>query len=454
MAFGRKKFSDEDNIKIWIDKRVEEAEDSKKLAYKRIFTKFNVKMKIGELSQRSKETNLANLNLLMRLCPSLDFEHLTAEDCDTIQEALYNKYSNKVTINMRKLALRKWLTCSSQDHLLEYIKIINSKGKKLHPEDMITSDERDALIDKSTNPRDKAIIALLYDSGCRIGELLSMRVKDVKFDENGARVTFPKGKTGERTIRVVFATSYLRLWLDNHEYKDDMDAPLFYSLKGEYINREKSFKEIGNPTNKKLTTLSDEGVRRRLKITGKNAGINRNIHPHLFRHTRASELANTLTEQQLKKHLGWTQSSNMAAIYVHMNDSDLDNAILKVSGIDVEETSTKLSSKVVKCPRCKDLNAPSTDYCTKCGMPLSQKAIEEMETDRLDKIEMKERLSLVERKIEIFNALEIFRKAGVLDEIPTAVEELMKGVASLDKEINSIADKKAKKNLTIRKDEP
>jgi integrase len=33
------------------------------------------------------------------------------------------------------------------------------------------------------NPRDKALISVLYESGCRIGEILSLKIRN-KFDNN------------------------------------------------------------------------------------------------------------------------------------------------------------------------------------------------------------------------------------------------------------------------------
>ena len=43
---------------------------------------------------------------------------------------------------------------------------------------------------------------MLYDSGCRIGELLTLRVKDIEYDDYGIRLTV-NGKTGVRRVRTV-----------------------------------------------------------------------------------------------------------------------------------------------------------------------------------------------------------------------------------------------------------
>ena len=67
---------------------------------------------------------------------------------------------------------------------------------------MITETELEKIVSVLNNARDKAIVYALYDSGCRIGELLTLRNKDVEFDEYGAILSVT-GKTGYRKVRVV-----------------------------------------------------------------------------------------------------------------------------------------------------------------------------------------------------------------------------------------------------------
>ena len=50
--------------------------------------------------------------------------------------------------------------------------------------------------------KDKAIITLLWDIGARIGEIGTLKIKHIKFDEYGAIVNI-KSKTGYRRVRNV-----------------------------------------------------------------------------------------------------------------------------------------------------------------------------------------------------------------------------------------------------------
>jgi hypothetical protein len=69
-----------------------------------------------------------------------------------------------------------------------------------------------------------------------------------------------------------------------------------------------------------------------IKVSNK-AGINKNLHPHLFRHSRATYMANFLTEAQMNAYFGWVQGSDMPAVYVHLSGRDIDDAVLKANGI-------------------------------------------------------------------------------------------------------------------------
>ncbi len=75
-----------------------------------------------------------------------------------------------------------------------------------------------------------------------------------------------------------------------------------------------------------------------IKISRK-AGINKKIHPHLFRHSRATYMANYLTEAQMNQYFGWVQGSGMPAVYVHLSGRDVDDAILKANGFTKPESS-------------------------------------------------------------------------------------------------------------------
>jgi len=96
---------------------------------------------------------------------------------------------------------------------------------------------------------------------------------------------------------------------------------------------------------------------------------------HNFRHSRATYLANHLTEAQMKEFFGWVQASDMASIYVHLSGRDVDKALFKVYGIQKEEKKEESQLNPKKCPRCQETNQFTNVFCNKCGMILDQDLI-------------------------------------------------------------------------------
>jgi len=79
---------------------------------------------------------------------------------------------------------------------------------------MLAQDEIQHVIDAAINKRDKALIALLWDIGARIGEIGNLRIKDVKYDDIGISILV-SGKTGQRRVRAVWSVITLKTGLKN-----------------------------------------------------------------------------------------------------------------------------------------------------------------------------------------------------------------------------------------------
>jgi integrase len=96
----------------------------------------------------------------------------------------------------------RWLR-NSEDYP-EEVKWIKARVKNSNPklpEELLTEDEIRRIVSAAENPRDKTLVLVLYETGCRIGELLSLRIKNIQFDEYGALLLL-SGKTGQRRVRV------------------------------------------------------------------------------------------------------------------------------------------------------------------------------------------------------------------------------------------------------------
>jgi len=239
------------------------------------------------------------------------FSKARKEDIVELIRKIEEKGYSEWTKHDFKVILRiffKWLRKTEDfPEEVRWIKVTTKRGIKL-PEELLTKEEIMKLVCAADHIRDKAFILTLYESGCRIGELLTLQIKHVQFDEYGA-VLLVNGKTGWRRVRVIMSAPKLYQWIENHPLKADPNAPLWIT--------------IGTNSRYKVWTYST--ARTVLKKLVEKAGIKKRVYPHLFRHSRATHLANHLTEAQMKQYFGWVQGSDMASIYVHLSGRDLDN---------------------------------------------------------------------------------------------------------------------------------
>ncbi len=306
-----------------------------------------------------------------------DFDKATADDLKDLVVMIdkTTKWADYTKLDMKVILKRfyKWL--SGDDEFPKKIKWLKPKlrasEKKLMPEDLLTQDDVKNMINNAGSVFRKAFIACLYESGCRITEFVSVKVKDVTFDDMGAVIRV-NGKTGQRRIRLVISVPYLSTWANNHPL-NDRESFLWVSM-----NRR--IKPVA------YERITEVGLRKLLQDTAKKAGVQKRVNPHSFRHARATHLATFLTEQELKVYLGWTAASKMAATYVHLSGKDIDNSILRANGIEVDMNGdTKPKMAVVNCTRCKTINPEGNKICQQCGTALDIKTAFNMD-DKLNRI--------------------------------------------------------------------
>lgn len=154
--------------------------------------------------------------------------------------------------------------------------------------------------------RDRAMLELLYASGLRVSELVSMKTEAANLQDGWVRVTGKGNK--ERMVPVhARALAAVRVYLAERERRfKNPAAELFLGRTGKKLSRIQFW--------------------RRLKELGVRAGIKQKLHPHLLRHTFATHLlqggADLRSVQEMLGHadLATTQ------IYTHLDASALKAA--------------------------------------------------------------------------------------------------------------------------------
>lgn len=289
----------------------------------------------------------------------------------------------KIFVRWIKLGSREFREVGNPSEI-KNVKLKKVKDK-IAREDLLTDDDVSKLLYAcSGNLRDQAFLSCHYEAGTRPGEILSLKIKHVKFDNNSAVIRVD-GKTGARQIRLITSIPYLAKWLDSHPTRDDQESPLWTIL-------EKN--NFGNP-------LTYAGARKLLERAQQKAGLEKRINLNRFRHSAATNCAKFMNEAQMRKRHGWTIYSKMPSRYVHLVDSDVDDALFSHLGLKKQKEKPKDIPQT--CTICNFPNSAKDDQCSKCGRALNLKTaldIEEKEKKSHDVIE--EQMKEMREELEDF----------------------------------------------------
>ena len=326
-------------------------DDSLSSGVKKAILDFVDDLTMDNLSKHRQYFYVTRLKLLGRIMGD-SFLHPTRQDIKTailkLKASKTRRNGNYAdsTMNGMYMTLKKFYRIYEDGKYMEsvsWLRLNWNPAKDKKPEDIVSMDELNKLLNACRNYRDRALISMLYDSGCRIGELLTLRVKDLEFGRYGLRLTV-KGKTGVRRVRVVGKSVALaQQYLHSKRYEPD---EFFFSM----------IREKG--------PMKWNDVNMMLYKVSRRAGIKRRIHPHLFRHTRATLLAKDLKQAPLESTMGWVHGSRMSRIYVNFNDEQVDDAILKVYGIEKQKDGEGNTIHYVPglCPSCGAENSSIDNY--------------------------------------------------------------------------------------------
>jgi len=220
----------------------------------------------------------------------------------------------------------------------------SEKCLKVTKKDLITPTEVKSLINAANCIRDEAFIMVLYESGARCGEMISMKIDSIEWDS--PTTIHIDGKTGERDVCIGEESQRLiKEWLKKHPKKDNPNSYLWVT--------------------EAAKILSPAAVSQMLKRTARRSGLKRKIWPHLFRHTRATELAKSMNPVLLCKQFGWKPHSRMPSVYLHLDTSDLkDDYANSIGEKKVEK------EKIASCPKCDKEVKLHQSVCLSCGQDL------------------------------------------------------------------------------------
>lgn len=165
---------------------------------------------------------------------------------------------------------------------------------------VLTKNEVKELLRTVKNKKSRLMLSLIYACGFRVSELVSLKVKDLNFEEGIGHVVQAKGKKD----RIFNIPSGLKKSLKKYakKQKEQGREYLFTGPKGK---------------------MSERNIQKILKKYVKKSEIKKDVHPHTLRHSFATHLLeNGVDIRKIQELLGHADLST-TQIYTHISNEEL-----------------------------------------------------------------------------------------------------------------------------------
>lgn len=154
------------------------------------------------------------------------------------------------------------------------------------PREPLSNMELEIVRDACENYRDKAIIELFYSTGCRLSEMVNLKISDIDFTSKEVHL-FGKGSKHRTSYLNAKAEYMLKKYFELERPKESISDSVFVIFRKPYNEMHK------------------ESIYARVKAIQKRSGIERSLFPHLLRHTMATDALNRgMNVAEVKEILG------------------------------------------------------------------------------------------------------------------------------------------------------
>lgn len=256
-----------------------------------------------------------DLNKFEEYYKNKDLLKITSKDIEKYIQTLSDLAPTTVSHNISSLK-------TFYSYFLKQVRISNNptdgiKSPKLgiHLPTYLTIDEVNKLLDievtDAFSSRNKAILELMYATGLRISEVISLEFKNIDYDECIIRVMGKGSK--ERIVPVNdYAIKYLKEYINNYRpelVKNEINNYIFLNNHGRMLTRQGIFKMIKN-----YAALKN---------------IKKTIGPHTLRHTFATHLLENGADLRVIQELLGHSDISTTQIYTHLTKEALHNEYKK-----------------------------------------------------------------------------------------------------------------------------
>lgn len=215
------------------------------------------------------------------------------------------------TISRRISALRTFYNYLLEKGLVKSNIFLNVKNPKLEKKlpnylNYTEIEELLASIDTKTDEglERRLLIEMFYSTGCRVGEMVNIKISDIDFNSKSIKVM---GKGSKE--RIVYYGDYASKYLEDYLKNKDKKGYLFTNKRGE-----------------KLTIEEVEYIVRDIM---KHISIKTHVTPHTLRHTFATHLLNNGADIRTVQELLGHANLSTTGIYTHVSSDRLKDVYFK-----------------------------------------------------------------------------------------------------------------------------
>jgi integrase/recombinase XerD len=229
---------------------------------------------------------------------------LTADDLERFKEQIAERYSEN-TMYSRVVAVNQYME-----------RMVHRPDLKIRPPRMViitkiplTENEVEAIRKAASNGRagrrDVALIDVMYYGGLRCAEVSQLTISCLDLDKNRLRVNAGKGKNYDMVNLAPEAVRSLREYIESGRPEPLIGAEdhLFLGRGGEPLGKTQIWK-----------------ITKRVAF---EAGITKSVHPHIFRHSMITHMAEQGIPAQMVQAQSRHKSLDTVARYMHLSEKSV-----------------------------------------------------------------------------------------------------------------------------------
>ncbi|HVL86855.1 MAG TPA: tyrosine-type recombinase/integrase [Candidatus Thermoplasmatota archaeon] len=281
------------------------------------------------------------------------------------------------TLAERSRVIKNFYRWLGKPEAVEWLKVRRTRRPRAQSTDILTKEEVERLLNAARTSRDRALLAVLIESGFRESEVCALRVGDLSPMEGGFRATLPEAdglKTGRRWVPLYDCIKHVQAWLQEHParpWSEDektrgrwFKAPLFCGWDAEDRLQPRSVYDV-------------------VTRTGRRAKLRKHVYPHLLRFGAATHDAKRgMPPAAMNRKFGWSEVSVHALYYARLAAQDVEEWERRQRGLDgTKAPESPLAGPT--CRRCELLNRAGALFCERCARPLTAEGEREAEERRI-----------------------------------------------------------------------